>query len=260
MVIESSQNKLVKKLNSWKSKKYRIKDQVFLAEGIRFISEIPQETEVLFYACSESFAKKENLEWIKNKAQVYVFSDHLFPSFCDTEHPQGILAVCRQKKLQFCADEIKKNGLYLLAEELNDPGNLGTVIRTAHACGVDGVILSKGTVDVYSPKVLRSTMGSIFHVPLYTDLDLKEVIPLLRQKEITVMAAHLKAEQYPYDINCKKGCAILIGNEANGLKDETAALCNAYVKIPMPGGAESLNASVAAAVLLYEAVRQRLSL
>ena len=139
-----------------------------------------------------------------------------------------------------------------------DPGNLGTVIRTADACGADAVFLSKGSVDLYNPKVLRATMGSLFHVPVFQNIDLHALSEKMQAKQIPLYAAHLKGDRYPYALPLQDACAFLIGNEARGLSEDAAALCDAWVKIPMPGQAESLNASVAAGVLLYEVVRQRL--
>lgn len=153
---------------------------------------------------------------------------------------------------------IKKDGFYVIAEEMNDPGNLGTVIRTAHAAGADGVILSKGSVDLYNPKVLRSTMGSVFKIPVIQNADLAQVTDLMKRSGISIYAAHLKGKKLLYELDLKNGCAFMLGNEARGLSDKAADMCDELVKIPMPGNAESLNASVAAAVLIYEMVRQRL--
>ena len=185
-------------------------------------------------------------------------TDALFAAVCDTENPQGILAVC--KKLDWDADAVlaKKTPFLLLAEELNDPGNLVTVILTADAFGADAVFLSKGSVDLYNPKVLRATMGSLFHVPVFQNIDLHALSEKMQAKQIPLYAAHLKGNRYPYALPLQDACAFLIGNEARGLSEDAAALCDAWVKIPMPGQAESLNASVAAGVLLYEVVRQRL--
>ena len=256
--IESRDNKWVKRLNGLKIKKNRDKEGVFVAEGLRFISEIPVHWEVEAYVVSESFAAENPLSLYEKKAEVLCLPDGLFASVCDTENPQGILAVC--KKLNWDADAVfrKKAPFLILAEELNDPGNLGTVIRTADACGADGVFLSKGSVDLYNPKVLRSTMGSLFHVPVFQNISLEELSATLRDKEIPLYAAHLRGEVYPYGLKLRDACAFLIGNEARGLSEKAADLCDRWVKIPMPGQAESLNASIAAGVLMYEVVRQRL--
>lgn len=189
---------------------------------------------------------------------MFCLPDGLFASICDTENPQGILAVCKKLVWDEAAVFAKERPFFLLAEELNDPGNLGTVIRTADACGADAVFLSKGSVDLYNPKVLRSTMGSLFHVPVFQNVSLEEISEKLKADQIPLYAAHLKGESYPYALPLQEACAFLIGNEARGLSEKAAALCDQWVKIPMPGQAESLNASIAAGVLLYEVVRQRL--
>lgn len=256
--IESRDNKWVKRLNGLKIKKNRDKEGVFIAEGLRFISEVPADWTVEAYAVSESFAAENDLSGYEKKAEVLCLPDALFALVCDTENPQGILAVCKKLAWDMEAVFAKETPFFLLAEELNDPGNLGTVIRTADACGADAVFLSKGSVDLYNPKVLRSTMGSLFHVPVLQNVDLNEISKKLKEKQIPLYGAHLRGDGYLYDLNLKTSCAFIIGNEARGLSDKAANLCDQWVKIPMPGQAESLNASIAAGVLLYEVVRQRL--
>ena len=256
--IESRDNKWVKRLNGLKIKKNRDKEGVFVAEGLRFISEVPAEWAVEAYVISDTFANENDCSVYEEKAEVLCMPDALFASVCDTENPQGILAVC--KKLNWDAETVftKEKPFFILAEELNDPGNLGTVIRTADACGADAVFLSKGSVDLYNTKVLRSTMGSMFHVPVFQNVDLHEISAKLKENNIPLYAAHLKGDTYPYSLNLEDACAFIIGNEARGLSDNAADLCDRWVKIPMPGQAESLNASIAAGVLMYEVVRQRL--
>lgn len=256
--IESRDNKWVKRLNGLKIKKNRDKEGVFVAEGLRFISEVPADWAVEAYAVSETFANENDLSVYEKKAEVLYLPDALFASVCDTEHPQGILAVCKKLEWDEAAVFAKEKPFLILAEELNDPGNLGTVIRTADACGADAVFFSKGSVDLYNPKVLRSTMGSVFHVPVFQNVDLNEISAILKENHIPLYAAHLKGDTYPYGLDLADSCAFIIGNEARGLSDEAAELCDRWVKIPMPGQAESLNASIAAGVLMYEVVRQRL--
>ncbi|WP_304509228.1 TrmH family RNA methyltransferase [Anaerotignum sp.] len=257
--IESHQNKVFKRIKSLNQKKNRDREDIFVAEGLRFVSEIPQGWEVELFAVSDAFAQENDMEIYEERAKTFIFPNELFSLLGDTENPQGILAVC--KKQNTAQETLWRGGasFFLLAEELNDPGNLGTIIRTADACGVDGIFLSKGCVDVYNPKVLRATMGSVFHVPVFQDVSLKEVILKMKENNISLYAAHLKGECYPYHLPLEKGCAFMIGNEARGLSNEAAELCDQWVKIPMPGMAESLNASIAAGVLLYEVVRQRLN-
>ena len=242
-MIESSQNKIIKEIKSLSEKKYRDRTNTFIADGLRFVSEIPESMKVEKMIFSDGFAAKNDISRYMKRCECYVVSDRLFKEISETENPQGIMAVCQ--KINFDA------------EEMNDPGNLGTVIRTAYAAGADGIVLSKGSVDLYNPKVLRSTMGAVFKIPIIQNADLEYITSVMKSKNINVYAAHLKGNTYHYDLDLKGGCAFMLGNEARGLSDKAAKMCDRLVKIPMPGGAESLNASVAAAVLIYEAVRQR---
>ncbi len=255
--IESTKNHLIKRLQGLKQRKNREKEGVFIAEGLRFVEEIPKDWGIECYVVSDHFTQTYDISAFEKRADTYCVTDKLFALLADTENPQGILAVCHQKTYDLETILQNKNGFFLLAEEMNDPGNLGTIIRTADACNVDAIFLSKGSVDVYHAKTLRATMGSVFHIPVFQNVSLEETATCLQGRGIPIYAAHLKGRQYPYSLNLRRACAFLIGNEARGLSDDAAALCDSYVKIPMPGKAESLNASVAAAVLLYETVRQR---
>ena len=152
----------------------------------------------------------------------------------------------------FCGEQIK----ILFLENLQDPGNLGTIMRTAEGAGMTGLILSKGSVDFYNPKTVRSTMGSLFRVPFVYAEDLKKALHAAKKQGITLYAAHLEGTN-DYDKerwNSKSG--ILIGNEANGLSEDISELADVKVKIPMCGKLESLNASIAAGILMYELFRQ----
>lgn len=257
--IESKENRWIKRLNGLKIRKNREKEDVFVAEGLRFLGEIPPDWTVECFAVSESFAQKQDIAPYEGRAEVLLLPDTLFAAVCDTENPQGVLAVCKKPAWDRQAVFAGKAPFFLLAEEMNDPGNLGTVIRTADACGADAVFLSKGSVDLYNPKVLRATMGSLFHVPVFQGEDLAGLSAELHRQQIPLYAAHLEGTGYPYDLDLCAPCAFLIGNEARGLSAEAAGRCDRWVKIPMLGQAESLNASVAAGVLLYEVVRQRIA-
>lgn len=255
--IGSRENKTFKRLNGLKSRKNREKEGLFLAEGERFVSEIPEGGGVECFVFSETFCENHDTARYETRAETLLLTDALFAALCDTETPQGILAVC--KKLQWDEGEVlrREKPFLLLAEGMQDPGNLGTVIRTADACGADAVFLSKGSVDLYNPKTLRATMGSLFHIPVFQGVSLEDAAGKLKKRGIPLYAAHLRGEVTPYALELENACAFLIGNEGRGLSEEGAALCSQWVRIPMPGRAESLNASVAAAVLMYEAVRQR---
>lgn len=150
-----------------------------------------------------------------------------------------------------------KRMLFILLENLQDPGNLGTIFRTGEGAGVDGIIMGGQTADIYNPKTIRSTMGSVYRVPfLYTD-DICGAIRTLQEHGVSVYAAHLKADKYYDEYDYRGNSAFLIGNEGNGLSKEAAGCADAYLKIPMKGNVESLNAAVASSILLYEAYRQR---
>lgn len=255
-MIESSQNKIIKEIKALGDKKRRDERGLFIADGLRFVSEIPKDLKIERMIFSESFADKNDISEYRKRSKCCIVSDRIFGDLSDTKNPQGIIAICHKTEHRL-KDIIKRNGFYVIAEEMNDPGNLGTIIRTAHAAGADGVILSRGSVDLYNPKVLRSTMGSVFRIPVIQNTNLEEAAEEMKKNGIRIYAAHLKGNKYHYDLSLKGGCAFMLGNEARGLSDKAVSLCDELVKIPMPGGAESLNASVAAAVLIYEAVRQR---
>lgn len=186
----------------------------------------------------------------------------VFQRMSDTRAPQGILCVLKRPRFtleEMLGNHTKNQGkpLLVLLEDLQDPGNLGTILRTGEGAGISGVIMSRDTVDIYNPKTIRATMGSVYRVPhLYVE-DLREVLKLLHEKQIHTYAAHLKGETYYDTFDFQSGTAFLIGNEGNGLKKETADLAESYLKIPMEGQVESLNAAVSAALLMYEAHRQR---
>lgn len=243
MYIQSEKNKIIKEINALKLKKNRDKLGLFVVEGERLVKEALDIAD--YVVVSESFSSDIKAD--------YVVKDSIFNKICDTVTPQGVLAVCKMMKNEYKNDI--DNPFYIMLENVQDPGNMGTIVRTADAAGADGVFLSKGCVDIYNPKVIRSTMGSLFHLPVYKNMDL---IDVLKDIKVPTIAAHLKGDKTPYDVDMKNGIVILIGNEGNGLTDELTAVADSLVKIPMPGKSESMNAAVAAAIMIYEAVRQRL--
>lgn len=256
-MITSTSNTQIKELIRLQ-KKNRARDEagVFIAEGPRIVNELPAAQIVKLYL-SESYAKK-NPEKTNGDYHTEILSDTVFAHVSDTRTPQGILAVV--KKMRYTMEDllqVKGEPMILVLDNLQDPGNLGTVFRTAEAAGASGILLSRDCVDVYNPKVIRSTMGAVYRVPfLYTD-DLPGTINELKEKGIRVFAAHLDGKNTYDREDYRTGCAFLIGNEGNGLREEVAACADCRIKIPMCGNAESLNASVASAVLMFEAGRQR---
>jgi TrmH family RNA methyltransferase len=184
-------------------------------------------------------------------------AENVFEKLSETKTPQGVLAVVRMQeyKLEKLL-MIKKNPLFLVLENLQDPGNLGTILRTAEGAGVDGILMSRDTVDIYNPKVVRSTMGSLFRMPfVYTD-DIKQTVEMLKTAGVKVYAAHLAGEEF-YEKDYRTGTAFLIGNEGNGLTEGLTALADEKIRIPMEGKVESLNAAIAATLMAYEVLRQR---
>lgn len=258
-MIESLQNKIIKEIKSLNLKKERDKNSLFIIEGERIINEIPKYFNIKYYLISETYSKNKDIKKLENRAKVYIAKDDIFKKVSDTVNPQGILAVCEQ--YNYNLEEIlkKKNPFFIILEEISDPGNLGTIIRTSDAGGADAIFLSTKSVDLYNSKTVRSTMGSIFNIPIFQNINLNLLIDKLKKRNILTLSAHLSGITYPYDIDLNVPLAILIGNEANGLKDSTVKITDKLVKIPIVGKAESINASVACGILIYEVVRQRLN-
>lgn len=254
MIIESAQNKFVKQAAMLKTKKERDKTGLFVLEGLRLVNEIPDDWKVHYILIAESFKKEIHI----NDTKEYIISDNVFNKISDTVNPQGVLAVCEQKKYDMKELLSKDEALFVVLDEIADPGNLGTIIRTADAANVDGIFLSNGCVDLFNPKVIRSTMGSVFHLPVFYNLDLITLFQEFKNSNIKTFAAHLKANNSLYDLNFKQSAAVLVGNEANGISDSLLDSVDCMFKIPMSPKAESMNASVALSIAIYEAVRQRI--
>ncbi len=206
--------------------------------------------------CSSTYAK--DVEFI-----IAVVTDRIYAKISDLESPQGIGALFAVPQISLCAlTERSSCRQLLLLENLQDPGNMGTIIRTADAAGIDGILCTKGCVDPYNAKVLRSTVGSVFHLPLVSldksmD-DPRELTAFLRQRGFRICAAHPRSNIRYFDEDLTGKNVIVVGNEANGISEAMKQSCDRLLTIPMPGRAESLNASVAAALILYEVVRQNI--
>ncbi|RHR21022.1 RNA methyltransferase [Clostridium sp. AF19-22AC] len=256
-MITSTSNQRVKELLQLQKKsKARNQAGVFLAEGTRMVMEAPQKRVRKVYV-SESYMKKHEKE-LEGKGFVpEILSDTVFDYVSDTKTPQGILAVIRQ--MDYTLEEIlkQKSPHILVLDNLQDPGNAGTIFRTAEAAGVTGILMSRDCVDIYNPKTIRSTMGAIYRMPfLYLD-DVMAGIETVKEHGVRVYAAHLDGKNAYDQEDYQKGTAFLIGNEGNGLRKEVAECADAWVRIPMSGQVESLNAAVAATVLMFEVSRQR---
>ena len=260
-MITSTSNPRIKQVVLWQSKaKERRKDGIFLAEGFKMYGEAPLDwvREVYLAQGALEKAKQDLYIWKKLEQTGYeTVSDEVMEKMADTQTPQGILTVL--KRPEYEEEELyrKPNGLYVVLEDLQDPGNLGTIMRTGEGAGVTAVIMSKGTVDLFNPKTIRATMGSVYRIPFIISDNLQESLQKMKKNGIKTYAAHLSGTQYFTGTSYCGGTAFLIGNEGNGLMKETADAADAYIKIPMEGRLESLNAAVATALLVYEAKRQR---
>lgn len=252
----SKDNKLVKLALKLKKKKYREEENLFLAEGVRFVESAIENRSVKYILYSEKLYSTNGYERVlKDDIDSYMVDESVLKDICDTENPQGVVAICIKK--EYSLDDILKN-IIVIVDGVQDPGNLGTIIRTCDAAGAHGIVMLKGTVDLYNPKVLRSTMGSIFHIPIVFVNDLVDISGILLQNEYNILAASLDGDKslYEYDFSAKT--AVILGNEASGVKKENMSLATHLVLIPMEGSSESLNVAIANSVIVYEALRQRL--
>ena len=258
-------NQLEKKILRWQKKpSERRADGVFIVEGIKMIRELPKER-LQAVAASDSFMKENrfavsDLEKYclqDKKAAFIVVSDADYARLSDTKSPQGILAV--MKAYDYTAEEIVRaeDGLFIFLENLQDPGNLGTILRSAEAAGADGVILNENCVDPYNPKVIRATMGSFFRMKFAVVQDMTAFTRRVREDGAAVYAAHLKGTASYDEADYGGRTVLLVGNESKGLSDALSNEATALIRIPMEGKVESLNAAMAATILMFEAARQR---
>ena len=255
-MITSADNARIKeviRLNT-KSRERREKKR-FAAEGRKLFLETPEPLRKQVFV-SATFEKAEQ-ELLKG-CEYEAVEDRLFLKMCDTRTPQGILTVAEMP--QYTREDLLRGEgepLLLLLEDVQDPGNLGTILRTAEAAGVSGIFMSARCADLFQPKVIRATMGSVFRVPFCVEDDLCETALWLQKKGVCLYAAALGSDSSFYNMPYRKASAFLIGNEGNGLSSGLITIADHCVSIPMSGEVESLNAAVAAAVLLFEAKRIR---
>lgn len=257
--IQSSKNEQFKQTLKLRQKKHRQESRSFLIEGFRFVLhalEIGVETYSL-WLCEKLLTSQElhRLEGlITENTKVYTISEAMAKELSDTVSPQGAFAVVAMPEY---GQMLKANGRYIALDRIQDPGNLGTIIRTADAAGFDGILLGKGTVDPYGEKVLRSTMGSIFSIPLIAVEDLAESLDHALQMDYKVMATALSESIVYTEAPLAEHVIIVIGNEAQGISEDVFLRATHRINIPISGSAESLNAAVAAAIVMYESDRQR---
>lgn len=253
MYIDSTANKIVKNTRKLFERSGRKALQQFIIEGRRLVADAIAAGAEVDYVLVE-----EGVDFTADGVEIHTLSSKAFSSLKTTVNSQGILAVVKMVEDRALSVKDGERCFYIYLDGVSDPGNMGTIIRTADACGADGVILSKNCVDVYNPKVVRSTMSAIFNVPIYFDDEGRGLVTALKDSGVSVISGSLEGDKSLYDIDFKSRCAIVIGNEANGITDEITSMSDKLIKIPIIGKAESLNAAVACAVISYEALRQNL--
>ena len=262
-MITSTSSSQVKHVISLLSKaRERKKNKEYVVEGVRMVSEVPADLLVKIYM-SERF-HSNNPEYVHELVKkqgissdsIEIVADNVFDRMSQTQTPQGIMAVVRMKDSSI-SDMLTDNPLLILVENLQDPGNLGTILRTAEGAGVTGILMDRECVDIYNPKTIRSTMGSIYRMPFLIVDDAVGFVKGLKARKICTYAAHLHGVHSYREEDYTKGTAFLIGNEGNGLTDAMAEAAECLIRIPMEGKVESLNAAIASAVLMYEAHGQR---
>ncbi|MEE0956828.1 MAG: RNA methyltransferase [Ruminococcus sp.] len=255
-LLTAKDNKIIKNtVKLKKSAKHRRKEGLFIAEGVRICMDaMLSKASIEVFFVTEAAMQRNNEEYLKLSgycAKTYMVTPELFSHISDTQTPQGFLCVVKtlDKSCQF--DTIKVNGKMIALDQMQDPNNLGTVLRSAEAFGIDGIILSGNCCDIYSPKVVRGSMGAVFRIPF---LICDSIESFLRANpQIESFAAVVDKNATPVtSLSFPSPCAVVIGNEGNGLSASTIEACTHSITIPMNGKAESLNASVAASVLIWE--------
>lgn len=257
MLITSKDNELIKEAAKLiQSSKYRREKGLFAAEGVRLCADgVLSGSEAEYFLYTENAAKKYPAEFeliSASSKKSFAVSESVFRKISDTTNPQGFFCVFVVLDKSHKLDKINTQGRYAALENIQDPSNLGTILRTAEALGVDGIILSADCCDVYSPKVIRGSMGAVFRVPVRIEENFTGFIRDLSENGIITYASTPHEAEDINGVDFSNGGVMLIGNEGNGLRAETIAACTKCVRINMKGRAESLNAAAAAAILMYK--------
>lgn len=259
--ITSLKNPIIKEIKSLYRKKDRWETRLFLMEGIKIIEEaISNDINLRYIILNNKLLSTENGQKFCKKNSSFrnliKVPDNIFKEICDTDNPQGILAIGEfEINLLDSAKDI--NSYLIFLDGLQDPGNIGTIIRTCDAFSYHGIVLGENCADPYNPKVVRATMGSIFRVPIYYTTNNIDSLENLKNKNYKIYATSLMGSIPNYEIDYNGKYVIVIGNESRGVDEMIIRLADELIKIPMPGGSESLNAGVAASIIMYEAMKQR---
>jgi len=259
--ITSKDNELIKHIRKLKDKKYRDESNEYVVEGVKLVEEAVKENAKIkqIIVCEDTTRTYEIPTHIMLEIAKYEcisVSDKIFNIITQVTNPQGIMAIIEKNaqnaKIDYTQDII------VVLDDVQDPGNLGTILRTVDSIGLNQIIVSKGTADAFNSKVVRSTMGAIFRIKIIEVENLAQAIKEMKKHHFKLMVTSLQTKNSIYDIDFYKKI-IVIGNEANGVSKEIQDMADEKAKIPMLGRTESLNASVAAGVVMYEYVRQKLN-
>ena len=257
--ISSKENELIKHIKKLKDKKERDISNEYVIEGIKLIQEAIQENVnikqiIVCDDCDKTESMPKDLMYEIAKYDCIYVTKKIFKYISEVQEPQGILAVIEKNNLDREIDY--SQDIIVALDDVQDPGNLGTILRTVDSIGLTQIIVSKGTADSYNPKVVRSTMGAIFRIKIIECEDLEKTLKEIKKHKFKVVVTSLQTENSIYEINYNKK-VIVIGNEAKGVEKNIQELADEKIKIPMLGKTESLNASVATGIVLYEYVRQK---
>lgn len=248
MFIESVHNDIIKLIVSLKDKKNRDELSLFVVEGFKQVSEIPNDWKIKFVLATEKYKDFKT-------DKLYLTTEKIFKKISDTKTPQEILAVV-EKKIFDIESVLSRKGIFVIVDTLQDPGNIGTIIRSAEAFGCKGIFVSKNSVDIYSDKVVRSTMGTIFNIPIIQDCDIVSLITIMKKNKINICAFSLDTDNLLSNFKFKNNIAIIVGNESKGINENILDLVDNKIKIDMLGKAQSLNVAIACSIAIYEVSKQ----
>ena len=259
MELTGLQNPVVKAAAELKQKKYRTQNGLYLAEGLRTAEEAVayKAVETLFYVATDDDRTMQLLEQAAmQNIKLVCVNENVMKKIADTETPQGIIAVCkmRQPKLE---NLLASGKMLLVLDRVGDPGNIGTMLRTADAAGIGGLVLLKGCADIYAPKTVRSSMGSLFHIPVLSGVSEQEFVSATKKAGYDLLVTCLDGADNLYKADLSGRIAFVMGNEAGGVSETLLEKADKRVYIPMAGRAESLNVAMAAGIVMFEALRRK---
>ena len=259
MELTGLQNPVVKAAAELKQKKYRTQNGLYLAEGLRTAEEAVayKAVETLFYVPTDDDRTMRLLEdAAMQNIKLVCVNENVMKKIADTETPQGIIAVCkmRQPKLE---NLLASGKMLLVLDRVGDPGNIGTMLRTADAAGIGRLVLLKGCADIYAPKTVRSSMGSLFHIPVLSGVSEQEFVSAAKKAGYDLLVTCLDGADNLYKADLSGRIAFVMGNEAGGVSETLLEKADKRVYIPMAGRAESLNVAMAAGIVMFEALRRK---